>query len=458
MRLELICTLLFLLSTTAMTSPLQLPPRASPLPPILQAFTSTSLISFLGANSTIEQIQQSMSEEINNKTKSCLGALQNMANHFKSTQTLNFVLFSGKYLNELGDYDSCVGSDVSRYITMQILGLPITAAFGICGPVECQQSDYTFLQPNISEFLNDMIHGPSFEGSPLMEYNVKLEDVVFTDPVYIEKKKNSAGAGFIISVIFVILIGIIVIWGTVKDNSRKHKIKRLEDEWRRERERISILVPLNKDEGERADDEAPFVPGDKFTPPRESKLDQACSCVSITRNFHSLIHGRNTVDKNTDVLNGIRVLAILYVIYGHSFYNVTQCPLFNMETLIDMSKTMWFAVISSATFAVDIFFFLTAILGVAILYKQLKPQISIRQVLKIYLHRYIRLFPIYILSFMTYSWIAPLLGGGPVFNGYLNRIDDCESYWWYNFLYINNFKTVYMPSYTTDFTCMAWSW
>ena len=467
-------------------------------------------------------------------SKECIYTVSKMLRLFAhNEQFLDFIIYSGKWLNDLGDYDGCLETATSKYITMEISGLPIMAALGLCGPIECSVDEYSHLTSPIANTLESMLHGASYEGTAMDNYHITSDDVKFYDPVAENEAKNQIGAGFVVTLLVFMLIVLGVVIGTMMEWNRGRRVEGMREEWERVQgkcdvdvgrrgQRISnvghidnidtrsdtrgdtrgdiknidnsrtesIVVPLNEenisinrvpmdhDNYENNYDNSnnynhndisssennlqPISTEDNnieihipFTPPKEKTLDKMCAGISLIKNFDCLAFGKNKVDENTDVLNGVRVLAIFWVIYGHTFSNVIGSPLFNMTAIVDETTEFWMAAVMSGTMSVDVFFFLTAFLGVAIMYKQFERGIKATKVFLIYLHRYLRLLPVYIFTYMFYVWLAPIGSTGPMFQGYLHNVEDCYSNWWLYALYFNNFQQLIIPK---EYNCMGWTW
>lgn len=70
--------------------------------------------------------------------------------------------------------------------------------------------------------------------------------------------------------------------------------------------------------------------------------------------------------------------------------------------------------------------------------------------LKFYIHRYIRLTPLYMIVFGIFTTTSPYLPDGPFFQH--SQQIDCTKYWWKHLLYIQNFFS------GSSSICFGWSW
>jgi peptidoglycan/LPS O-acetylase OafA/YrhL len=113
-----------------------------------------------------------------------------------------------------------------------------------------------------------------------------------------------------------------------------------------------------------------------------------------------------------------------------------------------------FTVVISAELAVDIFFWLTAFLSCFFLLNRMNDNDgNIGSVFKIYLNRFMRLFPLYAFTLFFFWKFLVLYGGdGPMFFMY-DTTTECSKYWFWHLLFLNNV----IPWKAVD-TCMHWTW
>jgi peptidoglycan/LPS O-acetylase OafA/YrhL len=77
---------------------------------------------------------------------------------------------------------------------------------------------------------------------------------------------------------------------------------------------------------------------------------------------------------------------------------------------------------------------------------------NLEKVWKIYLHRYLRLIPVYVCVLLFFWRVIPLFGSGPMFFMY-EKTHECSKYWAWHLLFINNL----IPWNAND-NCMNWTW
>jgi len=330
------------------------------------------------------------------KDDKCLNTLLSMVNNFTKNELFaRLYSSSGKFINQLGNYRKCI-EDGNRYVLFMLYVLKI----GFCLPIECEEEHIAILKKyleNISEPLKD-----TYEGTGTLVYliDVKAEN----------SKSPSLGTYVLLSISgFILLLSIVA---AIVD----HVITK--EQW-------------------------------------NSKSRKALESFNIIKNGEHLFCSENKVDKNLDVLNGVKVLFMGWILQGHSFLNSLMIPPSNsIYAMSDrMSSQRRYAIYVAATFGVDAFFWMTGFLAILVITEQLKNRKKnvILAVLLIYLHRYLRMLPIYILAFVLPYYIIPYLYDGANYNMAKTMNDPCEGIWHYNFLFLNNFIK-------EGTICMGWTW
>ncbi|KAG8286002.1 hypothetical protein J6590_070349 [Homalodisca vitripennis] len=143
------------------------------------------------------------------------------------------------------------------------------------------------------------------------------------------------------------------------------------------------------------------------------------------------------------VLDGIRVLAISWIVLCHRFEQNLQFP--NM-TLINLEKytTAWFmSPILNMMMAVELFFLLS---GCLLCYHFLQERKRGKQfnLIHFYYKRHIRLTPALVAVMAAEACLLYYLSDGPLWKRLIGyRMSSCLDYWWTGLLYISNYVNPY---------------
>lgn len=103
-------------------------------------------------------------------------------------------------------------------------------------------------------------------------------------------------------------------------------------------------------------------------------------------------------------------------------------------------KSPVFGFLSNSLLFVDVFLLLSGFLFCRILLIELERRKGRLNVLILYIGRYIRLTPAYLAIIGFYITWFPSIGSGPLWQQRIEREQErCETSWWTNILYINNY-------------------
>ncbi|GFW25938.1 nose resistant to fluoxetine protein 6 [Trichonephila clavipes] len=147
-------------------------------------------------------------------------------------------------------------------------------------------------------------------------------------------------------------------------------------------------------------------------------------------------------------LHGIRCLSMIWIILCHDYvfsFNAIRNP---VETFNFMDN-WYYQILLNGFFSVDSFFLLSGFLVAHLFFEKIVGSEKISWTY-FYIHRYIRLTPVYMIVMGFYTTLYAHLSSGPLWI-YADTDPNCQVSWWYNLLYINNFQTM-------TALCMGWSW
>ncbi|XP_076232013.1 nose resistant to fluoxetine protein 6 [Calliopsis andreniformis] len=187
----------------------------------------------------------------------------------------------------------------------------------------------------------------------------------------------------------------------------------------------------------------------------ETKLGQIIMCFSAYTNLKGLFR-TDTPSESLLMFHGLKLYGMIWIIIAHTIY-FSNSFVGNRSIMYMTTGTLVAQAIGNATFSVDTFFCISGfLLAYAYLQAQKKEKVaswqtSVTHFYMMFLKRYIRLTPAYLLiimiSILNFSWYNRT----SLFRDN-ERIDElCSKYWWRNLLYINNF-------FPWDDLCLSWSW
>lgn len=155
-------------------------------------------------------------------------------------------------------------------------------------------------------------------------------------------------------------------------------------------------------------------------------------------------------------LNGMRVISMFWVILCHTFiWALFPGRVDNPKVIKDVLSRFSFQAVGNGFFSVDSFFFLSGVLVSYLSLREMDKKRGRFPFLHFYIHRYLRLTPVYaFILFFAWSLLTHLGRGPGLAAGALALNNKCYKYWWTNFLYINNFY----PWKSADGSCIGWGW
>lgn len=185
----------------------------------------------------------------------------------------------------------------------------------------------------------------------------------------------------------------------------------------------------------------------------ESVLTRAFLSFSLPSNTKKILGVEDASDSVT-CLHGIRVLSILWVIVGHTFFFMA----FYFENTLGAAEaleTVLGQVVINSTLAVDTFFVISGCLTALTFVKESFRQggVKAKNVFIYFIHRYIRVTPAYAIAIMAFTCLLPYLSDGPNWTRESTEyFQPCRRYWWTSLMYINNFYKDLQQQ------CVPWGW
>ncbi|CAF1328805.1 unnamed protein product [Rotaria sordida] len=295
---------------------------------------------------------------------------------------------------------------------------------GICVPSSCDRQSIVSLVQSL------------FNQSNMTENNLLCSNDAAS-------KQKSLSGGAIATCVVLSLLGFLVLIGTIIDlilASRLQSVNHIGSPT----QRSSKISPI-----ELAENKSMILPRHSrysIQTLLESTYIAFIAEFSAIHTLRRIFTMRKKNDSNSfDCLNGLRVLSLFWVIFGHTITFI----LIYTSNIIDgfaWSHSMTFQLIISAMFSVDTFFVLSGFLTAILFVREVaKKKLSFRLFILYYIHRYIRLTPTFLLVMLVSINLSPYFGRGPLYPSVQGfETTGCiHRGWWTSILYIGNLVNIH---------------
>ncbi|XP_050668625.1 nose resistant to fluoxetine protein 6-like [Leptidea sinapis] len=139
-----------------------------------------------------------------------------------------------------------------------------------------------------------------------------------------------------------------------------------------------------------------------------------------------------------ECLDGIRALAIIWVVLGHTFYIIPYVGA-NMIDIAEWQQKVQNIWVTGALLTVDTFFMLSGLLVVYIGYVKFTPKSLLMNLHKFYLGRLLRMFPILAIVILFEVSLYNRISDGGFWYIAGENVHKCRAFWWTTLLHIQNF-------------------
>ncbi|XP_037931842.1 nose resistant to fluoxetine protein 6-like, partial [Teleopsis dalmanni] len=180
-------------------------------------------------------------------------------------------------------------------------------------------------------------------------------------------------------------------------------------------------------------------------------LTTALLSFSIIENLRKIFQcSKDQLGLNS--INGVKALAMILILIGHAGVFIIGAPISNLDFVKKEQTSLKFPFLFNSLLFVDLFLLLSGFLFCRILLIELERRRGKLNVLVLYIARFIRLTPAYIVVIGFYMTWLPNIGDGPIWKQRIQiEQERCQESWWLNILYINNY-------FNTNSLCMFQSW
>ncbi|XP_073949765.1 nose resistant to fluoxetine protein 6-like [Choristoneura fumiferana] len=176
----------------------------------------------------------------------------------------------------------------------------------------------------------------------------------------------------------------------------------------------------------------------KEDPKKASALGKSFSLYTNTRRLLTF----NSAPGALECLDGIRALAMMWVIVGHTYSTQLQAPFYNRSDFFSWMVSFPSLWILAAPITVDTFFLLSGLLIVYTSVGKMSQMGLIRNVHLYYLHRLLRMFPVLAAGVLLQATLFNHLSDGPQWGDIVaHKVHKCRRFWWPTLLHIQNYVT-----------------
>ena len=125
-------------------------------------------------------------------------------------------------------------------------------------------------------------------------------------------------------------------------------------------------------------------------------------------------------------MDGVRALAMMWVVIGHVYSDYLISGVENMINITDFANKPFFLVLGAGLLAVDVFFMLG---GFFLAFIILRTRMTIWKYILAIPQRALRIWPAYIVAMMFYYSLMMPMGNGPLWVNMQADTYYCDSMW-----------------------------
>ncbi|RZF38891.1 hypothetical protein LSTR_LSTR012163 [Laodelphax striatellus] len=182
-----------------------------------------------------------------------------------------------------------------------------------------------------------------------------------------------------------------------------------------------------------------------------TKMDSIIMSFSLRKNLNELLKVSTSRD-SMNCLFGLRFMMIVWIIGVHRFSQLRSVPAMSMFQHHILVQDWTRAAIVNAYIGVDTFFVISGTLLAYSFARKIDYYRENFSVLKLYLHRYLRITPALAGLILLYATVSDFCCEGPLHKQFYDSMKKpCVKNWWTTLLYINNY-------YDSDVMCVVQTW
>ncbi|XP_048480394.1 uncharacterized protein LOC105382199 [Plutella xylostella] len=159
----------------------------------------------------------------------------------------------------------------------------------------------------------------------------------------------------------------------------------------------------------------------------------------------------SSTPKTIECLDGLRSIAMTWVVLGHSFSTNLIGGVVNPLDTLEWVKQPYSIYVTSAPITVDTFLLLSGILLVYTVAGKMGRETLLKNIHLFYLNRLLRLFPILATAVLATASVFHHVADGPQWQLFVRKVYNCRTYWWSTLLHVQNYMNA-------SYMCLGHTW
>ncbi|XP_032311125.1 nose resistant to fluoxetine protein 6-like [Drosophila ananassae] len=140
-----------------------------------------------------------------------------------------------------------------------------------------------------------------------------------------------------------------------------------------------------------------------------------------------------------ECIHGIRCMTLFWVIFSHEYVDSLITANLNLVDFFLWAEEPYASFVLHSFFSVDSFFVIGGMLVSLITLRIMERSDGKLNVLLMYLHRLIRIWPLMALAILIYMKLMPVVADGPLFKDGYSGLPQCEAGWYWSLIFVQNY-------------------
>ncbi|KAH8337649.1 hypothetical protein KR074_002751 [Drosophila pseudoananassae] len=140
-----------------------------------------------------------------------------------------------------------------------------------------------------------------------------------------------------------------------------------------------------------------------------------------------------------ECIHGIRCMTLFWVIFSHEYVDSLITANLNLVDWFLWAEEPYASFVLHSFFSVDSFFVIGGMLVSFIMMRIMERSDGKLNMLMMYLHRLIRIWPLMAVAILIYMKMMPVVADGPLFKNGYSGLTQCEAGWYWSLIFVQNY-------------------